>query len=70
MKAKLPEAERTFGCGTKYLCIWCDTEFFKQADKISCPNCTNSDMKDILPIYLENDPQEESLYCADEFPGG
>jgi hypothetical protein len=70
MKAKLPEAERTLAASTKYLCVWCDTEFYKQGHILECPNCTNSEIKDIIPIYLEDDLQEEALYCPVDFTGG
>lgn len=70
MKAKLPEAERTFASGTKYLCVWCDTEFYKKGPILACPSCTNADVKDIIPIYLEDDSEEEALYCEVDFTGG
>lgn len=70
MKAKLPEAERDFESGTRFLCIWCDTVFVRQGPLIKCPSCANQDEKDIIPIYLEDDPQEEALYTRSDFSGG
>lgn len=70
MKVKLPEAERVFEPGIKYLCIWCDTEFCRQGPALACPSCGNSDHRDIVPIYLEDDPQEKALYSPSDFQGG
>lgn len=69
MKAKLPQGEKPVEAA-KYLCVWCDTEFFVDKDELACPTCGNSDIKDIVPIYLEDDPQEEALYCPVDFSGG
>ncbi len=70
MKAKLPESEQTLVSGARYLCVWCDAEFSIKKGELRCPSCGNNQVRDIIPIYLENDPQEEALYCEVDFHGG
>ncbi len=70
MKAKLPHGEKVVESKAKYLCVWCDAEFHIKQGELKCPQCNNNNVKDIVPIYLEDDPQEEALYCPVDFTGG
>lgn len=67
MKAKMskkpPEA-------SKYLCTHCNHQFSYKGGRLSCPSCGSTDKVDFVPIDVLDDPEEDSLYTADDFHGG
>ncbi|HEY9792054.1 MAG TPA: hypothetical protein V6D22_16730 [Candidatus Obscuribacterales bacterium] len=72
MKAKMPSSQKPQEPG-QYECLWCDTVFWYQAapgSKLACPSCRNADRRDLVPIYMENSPSEQTLYTAADWHGG
>jgi hypothetical protein len=68
MKAKAPQGKDTTK-PTEYLCIWCDASFKHQEGKeLICPSCLNKN--DLVPIYMENNAQEQSMLTSNDFHGG
>lgn len=54
-----------------YECLWCETIFsHKEGEVLLCQNCGNKNPKDLIPIYVENDPAEMVMYTSDDFHGG
>jgi hypothetical protein len=71
MKTKTPDlGPQTAG---RYECIWCDATFVhrKESDSLQCPGCGNSNSKDLVPIYVEEEsPEETMMYTKKDFQGG
>lgn len=70
MKAKSPELNSQTPGG--YECIWCDCTFTRKAEDstLSCPACGNDNAKDLVPIYVDEDPEESEMYSDKDFPAG
>jgi hypothetical protein len=71
VKAKMPPSQKPPEPG-EYDCIWCDTVFAfdPERNSLECPSCGNKDRKDLVPVYITNLVEDESMYTASEFPGG
>lgn len=72
MKAKMPPSQKPPEPG-EYECIWCETIFEFSSDensKLVCPNCGNNDRKDLVPVFIANLPEDETMYTASDFHGG
>jgi ribosomal protein L37AE/L43A len=71
MKTKTPDLQsQTAG---RYECIWCEATFNRkmEGDSLKCPGCGNSNAKDLIPIYVEEDsPEESMMYTDKDFQGG
>ena len=54
-----------------YECIWCDTVFTYNPEQgvLECPNCHHQDRKDLVPIYMQDNPAEDNMYTSGEFHG-
>jgi len=72
MKAKMRKGTKVPESG-EYLCQKCNKRFiFEGTDpsKLVCPNCGASKLEDLVPIYMENNPEEEQMYSKDDWQGG
>jgi len=73
MKAKMKKGTKVPESGD-YQCQKCNQKFTftgTTADQvIVCPKCSTSSLDDLIPIYMENDPEEEQLYSKDDWHGG
>ena len=67
MKAKMLDKVAEAG---EYLCQKCETRFFFTIGHLRCPECGNSFRLDLIPIYMENDEQEEQLHLDDDYGQG
>ena len=68
MKAKVRQPELAqYG---EYLCLKCDNRFRFDGGKLFCPRCKNQKRLDMLPVYVENDKEEEQLYTDGDFGEG
>ncbi len=70
MKAKTPDLQPETAGG--YECIWCDATFNRkdQESPLQCPQCGNANAKDLVPIYVVEDPEETMMYTDKDFQGG
>lgn len=70
MKSKTPELNsQTEG---RYECIWCESMFDRtdESSKLQCPQCGNANPKDLVPIYVDEDPEETMMYTDNDFAAG
>lgn len=70
MKAKTPELHPQTAGG--YECIWCDSIFERKTEEsvLQCPHCGNKNARDMVPIYVDDDPEETMMYTEKDFQGG
>lgn len=69
MKAKMPSSQKPPEAG-EYVCIWCDTTFDYKSGDLMCPVCGNGNRRDLIPIHMEDNPQEDQLYTPSDWHGG
>jgi hypothetical protein len=69
MHAKMPQDSKVGERG-EYLCQRCETKFWFRGEELICPNCRNQDRTELVPFYVESDPQEEQMYNDKEFGQG
>lgn len=71
MKAKMPPGEK-IPEAAEYLCKKCETRFYfsELNDELVCPSCGTADQTELVPVYMENDPQEEEMYSEDDWGQG
>ncbi len=71
MKAKMPKGQKPVE-PADYECIWCETIFHgnETDNDLRCPNCGARDRRDLVPIYMNNNPMEDRFYTDIDFPGG
>lgn len=68
MRAKLPAGEvREAG---QYLCQCCQTVFMYETGILSCPNCHKLDPQELIPVYMEDDEEENEMYSDDDWGSG
>lgn len=55
-----------------YECIWCETIFVRKEEdaKVCCPECGNSNVKDMVPVYVDDDGVDALMYTDKEFAAG
>ena len=68
MKAKLPAGERREA--GQYLCQGCQTVFIYEVGNLSCPNCGKLEPQELIPVYMEDDTEEDDMYSADDWEAG
>ena len=74
MKAKMPKGQKPVE-PADYECIWCETICpGDETDRdLLCPNCGARDRRDLVPIYMTNNPLEtvsiptSTFQAADQF---
>lgn len=68
VKAKMPPNQKPPEPG-EYECIWCETifDFSPGKNEFECPNCGNKDRKDLVPVYIANLPEDETMYTRSDF---
>lgn len=72
MKAKMNKGLKVPESG-EYQCQRCNRRFIitgKSEEQLICPQCKDSNPQDLVPIYMENDPEEEQLYSKDDWQAG
>ena len=72
MKAKMKKGLKPPESG-EYQCQKCNHRFqFNSTDpnKLVCPKCGEASLDNLIPIYMENNPEEEQLYSKDDWHGG
>ena len=70
MKAKMKTGEKPPEEGN-YHCQKCRTQFKSTVKtKLVCPKCGTTTLGDLIPIYMEDDPEEEQMYSSSEWHGG
>lgn len=70
MKAKMKPGQKPPEPGN-YQCQKCNCRFkVIEGVSLSCPNCGNVKMDELVPIYMENDPEEEEMYSEVDWQGG
>jgi transcription initiation factor IIE alpha subunit len=72
MKAKMKKGLKPPESG-EYQCQKCNQRFNftgTNADDLVCPKCGESSLENLIPIYMENNPEEEQLYSEDDWHGG
>jgi len=67
MKAKMPDKPPE---AANYLCTKCGKQFAFRMGDLVCPKCSSDKRSDFVPIFVKSDPQEDSMYTSDDFPGG
>jgi len=50
--------------------MWCDFAFPYEKGTLACPKCQTDDTDFLIPIYRENNIQEQAMYCPIDFHGG
>ena len=58
MKAKMKEGQKIPEPG-EYQCQHCNCRFRVDGAKLACPKCANTKLDELIPVYMENDPEEE-----------
>lgn len=53
-----------------YLCQLCQIKFAIEADKLLCPKCGAKGYDNLVPIYMENDPEESEMYSKAHWQAG
>lgn len=71
VKAKMPPNQKPQEPG-EYECIWCETifEFAPETNKFECPKCGNKARQDLVPIYMTNQIEDDTMYTSADFGGG
>ena len=69
MKAKMRKGEKPPEPG-EYQCQRCNCRFKPNGNKLICPQCGSSKQDELVPIYMENDPEEEQMYSEADWHGG
>jgi rRNA maturation endonuclease Nob1 len=69
MKAKMGRGQKPPEPGN-YQCQKCNSRFQPNKDSLVCPQCGNAKAEELVPIYMEEDPEEEQMYSKDDFRGG
>jgi len=69
MKAKMRPGQKTPEPG-EYQCQRCNGRFRIDGGKLICPHCSNTKVDELVPIYMENDPEEEQMYSDADWQGG
>lgn len=69
MKAKMKKGEKPPEPG-EYICQKCQNRFKVNLDNLICSNCGNSQQDELVPVYMENDAEEEQMYSEQDFHGG
>lgn len=68
MRAKMPAGEvREAG---HYLCQACQTVFIYETGTLTCPNCYKLDPQELIPVYMEDDADEEEMYSKQDWGSG
>lgn len=71
MKCKMPGSKPAEPA--TYLCMNCDSAFKYGAcadEELFCRKCGTDDMSFLIPIYVENNIQEQAMYCPIDWHGG
>jgi hypothetical protein len=69
MRYKMPQQEQTRGAG-EYLCLTCESRIMHTAGPICCVTCGNSAQEDLVPLYIEDDADEQDMYSDADWSGG
>jgi tRNA(Ile2) C34 agmatinyltransferase TiaS len=69
MKAKMKPGQKPPEPGN-YQCQKCNCRFTAKGDTLVCPKCENTNRDELIPIYMENDPEEEEMYSEADWHGG
>jgi len=67
MKAKMPDKPAETAT---YLCNKCNKSFDFKEGTLTCPSCHNTSRKDMVPIYVRDNPAEEKMYTPEDWHGG
>ena len=67
MRAKIKGEDKVPEVG-EYLCQACNSRFKYVAGRLICPACGSIDNS--VPIYMEDDPDEEQMYNKDDWHAG
>ncbi len=54
----------------EYMCLKCGQRTHFGAGVISCTNCGASKLTDLVPVYMEDDLEEEQFLGKDDFGQG
>jgi hypothetical protein len=69
MHAKMPGGQKIAETGD-YLCQNCETQFHFEAGLLTCPKCGSTARNELIPIYVEENPEEEQMYTRGDFGQG
>ena len=53
-----------------YLCQQCGVTFRLADAKLACPICSAAGHDNIIPVYVENDPEKEQMYSPVDWQAG
>ena len=69
MHAKMPRGSK-MAEAADYLCQRCETRFTFRFGDLICPTCGNRDRNDLVPVYMEDVPEEDQFYNEGDFGQG
>ncbi len=69
MKAKMKAGETIPESG-EYLCQRCENRFRFDGQKLVCPKCGTTDLAVLVPVYMEDNPDEEQMYAKGDWSAG
>jgi protein-arginine kinase activator protein McsA len=69
MNAKTAQRLESIKKGT-YVCQKCQTQFKYASGDLKCPKCNTMKAEDLVPFYMENDPERDEMLSRDEFAAG
>lgn len=69
MHAKMPRGQKLAEPGD-YLCQRCEAQFHFDIGLLTCPKCGNTSRHELIPIYVEEDAEEEQMYTRGDFGQG
>lgn len=53
-----------------YVCQKCQAQFKYTSGDLQCPKCDTEKADNLVPIYVENDPERDEMLTRDEFSAG
>ncbi len=69
MRYKMPQEEQVRDAG-EYLCLRCEARILHTAGAMCCVGCGNSKAEDLVPLYIEDDADEEEMYSQADWGQG
>jgi uncharacterized Zn finger protein (UPF0148 family) len=69
MNARAAQRLESIKKGT-YACQKCQTQFKYASGDLKCPKCGTMKADNLVPFYMENDPERDEMLSRDDFSAG